>query len=340
MSTSQTVFLNDSAISFECSDNDTILRAALRQGIGFPYECNVGSCGNCKFELLTGTVSSDWPDAPGRSEKDKSRNRHLACQCRALGPVTVKVRTSEKYRPVHPPQKATARLISKRQITHDIAEFSFELDEPVPFESGQYALLQLPGVTGPRAYSMSNAGSHGSRVEFQVRKTPQGAGTHVLFEGIKSADAVGFDGPYGMAFLRKESTRPIICIAGGSGLAPMISIARDALSDPVRKDQQLHFLYGARMPEDVCGLDMLQPLAHWTTAGHYHAAVSGLAPDQSTPVGMYRGFVHELLDSLHGPDLAMHEIYFAGPAPMAQALLKLLIDRNVPTEQIHFDQFY
>ena len=81
--------------SFPCAENDTLLRAALRSGIAFPYECNVGSCGNCKFELLDGVMSSCWPEAPGLSDKDRARNRGLGCQSKPTGPLQIKLRTSD-----------------------------------------------------------------------------------------------------------------------------------------------------------------------------------------------------------------------------------------------------
>ncbi len=326
--------------SFFCAADDTVLRAALRHGIAFPYECNVGSCGNCKFELIEGQVSTLWPEAPGLSEKDKQRNRWLGCQTRALGDLQIKLRTGDKYRPIHTPVRTSARLVSSRTITHDISEFGFELVQPMTFASGQYALVQLAGVTGPRAYSMSNAGVSGTALAFQVRRLPQGAGSTALFEQLRVGDAVEIDGPYGMAYLREHAARDILCVAGGSGLSPMVSVARGAFASAPLAPRQLHFVYGARLPADVCGQDMLQVLPGWRERGSYHAVVSGLDREAPLPEGLARGFVHDMVDQAYGDRLADMEIYFAGPALMAQSLLKLLIARKVPMDQVHFDQFY
>ncbi len=334
------VHLTGTDQSFPCASDDTVLRAALRQGIAFPYECNVGSCGNCKFELIDGRVSSLWPEAPGLSDKDKQRNRWLGCQTRAQGDLHIKLRTQDKYRPLHTPVRSSARLMSSRAITHDISEFSFELAQPMTFASGQYALVQLAGVTGPRAYSMSNAGASGTALSFQVRRLPQGAGSTVLFEQLRVGDAVEIDGPYGMAYLREDAPRDILCVAGGSGLSPMVSVARGAFASAPLAVRQLHFVYGARGPADVCGQDMLSVLPGWPERGSYQAVVSGLDADAPMPEGLARGFVHDWVDQAYGERLAEMEIYFAGPALMAQSLLKLLIARKVPMDQVHFDQFY
>lgn len=334
------VHLTGTDQSFSCAADDTVLRAALRQGIAFPYECNVGSCGNCRFELIEGQVNTSWPEAPGLSEKDKQRNRWLGCQTRAQGDLQIKLRTGDKYRPIHTPVRSSARLISFRAITHDISEFSFELAQSMNFASGQYALVQMAGVSGPRAYSMSNAGASGTALSFQVRRLPQGAGSAALFEQLHVGDAVEIDGPYGMAYLREDAPRDLLCIAGGSGLSPMVSVARGAFASAPLAARQLHFVYGARLPADVCGQDMLQALPGWGERGSYQAAVSGLDADALLPEGLARGFLHDLVDQHYGDRLADMEIYFAGPALMAQSLLKLLIARKVPMDQVHFDQFY
>ena len=94
------------------------------------------------------------------------------------------------------------------------------------------------------------------------------------------------------------------------------------------------------MPQDVCGEDLLTVLPGWSERGTYQAVISGVPETEPLPVGTLRGFAHDAVDSLYGDRLAEMEIYFAGPPLMAQSLLKLLIDRKVPMDQVHFDQFY
>ncbi len=336
-----TVQISATDQSFTCAPDDTLLRAALRSGVGFPYECNVGSCGNCKFELIEGSVTNNWPEAPGLSDKDRLRKKALGCQSCPTSDVQIKLRPGDHYRPVHAPLRTSARLVCTRALTHDISEFRVELAQPMAFAPGQYALVQLPGVTGGRAYSMSNYESAATQtLEFQVRRVPQGKGSAALFDQLQSGDSVQIDGPYGMAYLRTQAPRDILCIAGGSGLAPMVSIARGAFATPALQTRKLHFVYGARAPQDVCGQDMVSTLHGWSERGTYHAALSGLDAAQALPAGQLRGFLHEAVDQLYGGQLPSMEIYFAGPPLMAQALLKLLVERKVPMEQVHFDQFY
>jgi toluene monooxygenase electron transfer component len=336
---SQRVQIAGSELSFSCQSGDTILRAALREGLAFPYECNVGSCGNCKFELLEGEVNTSWSEAPGLSEKDKLKNKWLGCQTHAVGDLQIKLRTADKYKPVHTPLKTEAWLRSSRAITHDLSEFRFELAEPMAFSSGQYALLQMSGIQGPRAYSMSTQGGSAKFVDFQVRRTPDGVGSSALFN-LPLGERVEIDGPYGMAYLREDAPRDILCIAGGSGLAPMVSVARGALNSPKLQKQRLHFVYGARTTRDVCGLDMLEALDDWSARGHYQAVISGTTTDAPLQANQLQGFAHDAVNEIWGDRLAEMEIYFAGPPLMAQSLIKVLVDRKVPMDQVHFDQFY
>ncbi len=332
------VRLAGAELEYACDADDTLLRAAQRAGLGFPYECNVGSCGNCKFELLEGEVATAWAEAPALSDKDRQRKRHLGCQSRPLSDCLIKLRPAAHYLPPHRPRRVAAVLRGRRDITHDIAEFQFELEAPLPFEPGQYALCALPGVRGARAYSMSNtaAADGGGSWHFQVRRVPGGAGSAALF-ALQVGQAVQLDGPYGMAWLKRDVPRDILCMAGGSGLAPMISIARAAMVEPTLAARRLHFIYGGRTPADLCGRDMLMLLPGWGVRLSYQGFVS-----QTQPAGSPHevAFVHEAALRLHGPQLPQMEVYFAGPPLMATAVQRMLLDAGVPPQQQHFDQFY
>lgn len=334
------IHLAGSDINFVCRADDTILRSALRAGIPFPYECNVGACGNCKFGLTEGSVNMQWSGAPGWTEKDRQKGRYLGCQASPTSDCAVNVRTAEQYAPIHLPARLTGTLVGRRVVTHDIEEFHFRLEHEMRFEPGQYALLHMAGVTGARAYSMSNV-ADGSRVlHFQVRRVPDGRGTAVLFEKLRIGTSVEIDGPYGMAYLRRDVLRDILCIAGGSGLAPMISIARGAMAEPTLADVQLHFLYGARTPSDICGNDLLEILPGWKKRLHFEAAVSTPLADAMPSWKGHRGFVHDMAKERFGTKLAEMEIYFAGPPAMGSAVQRMLAELKVPNHHVHFDQFY
>ena len=325
---------------FTCAEDDTILRAALRAGIGMPYECNVGSCGTCKIELVSGEVTSNWPGAPALGERDVARRRVLGCQSRPNGDCVVKARPAAQYISQCAPQRFRATLTDVRELTHDLREFRFQLAQPVDFLPGQYALLHFPGVDGPRAYSMSNLAADDARWDFQIKRTPNGAGTGALFDRVSIGEQLQIDGPYGLAYLRADVQRDIACIAGGSGLAPVVSIARGVAANPAMDGVKVHLFYGGRTARDICGEDMLQALPGYGERFFFHPVISMPDDAHSQHWQGKVGFVHELALEVLGTTLAEHEIYFAGPPAMAQAVQKMLMQEKVPGGQVHYDAFY
>lgn len=324
----------DGGPAFECADDDTILRAALRAGHGFSYACNVGACGNCRFELKDGAVAHLRDDAPAWTDRDRKRGRWLGCQARPDGDCLIKVRLDPALAPAHPPARRTGRFVGVEVLTHDISEFRFAIDGDDAFLPGQYALIEPSGVSGGRAYSMCNLGGEGVW-SFQIKRVPGGAATTALFDALAEGDTVALDGPYGHAFLREDAPRDLVLVAGGSGLSPMISIARAAATSSALAERRIQFFYGGRTPRDIAGETLLAALPNWGTRHSYTAAISDDAPDWSGP----RGFIHDVVrEAMH--DLASHEIYFAGPAVMASAMQQMLNEAGVPRDQVHFDEFY
>jgi toluene monooxygenase electron transfer component len=333
------ITLTNANLAVDCTD-DTILRAALRQGLGFPYECNVGSCGNCRFDLIEGEVAHDRVDAPAWTDRDRQRKRYLGCQSRPLSDCKIKVNLRDHYKSLHKPVRTEARLFETEDVTHDIREFRFRLADPAPFLPGQYALLYVPGVTGGRAYSMCNITDDGAEWHFQIKLVPGGAATPRLFRELGLGDTIKVDGPYGMAYLREDAPRDVLCLAGGSGLSPMISIARGFAQSEKLAGRHLHFIYGGRGARDICGEPMLQCLPGYGERIFYHPAVSAPENDPETTWTGRVGFVHAVAQEMHGEKLPEFEVYFAGPPPMAEAVQKMLVEMKVPQAQAHFDQFY
>ncbi len=265
----------------------------------------------------------------------------LACQSRPKANCVVKVRADDQYKPHHQPRRFAATLKGTRDLTHDIREFRFHTSDPVAFLPGQYALLSLPGVAGLRAYSMSNIATGDGMWEFMIKRVPNGKGTAALFDRVAIGERITIDGPYGLAYLRTRSPRDIVCIAGGSGLSPVISIARGVAADPAMASRKLHFFYGGRGPQDVCGEDMLRALPGFGERLFYYPSISMPELDVDHTWRGRVGFVHKVAEEALGASLPNYEFYFAGPPPMAQAVqLMLLQQHKVPQQQIHFDQFF
>ncbi len=326
-------------IAFPCAASDTITRAALRAGVPLLYECNTGSCGSCKVELVSGGIDSLRPDSPALTERDRGKHRILGCQARPTSDCAIEARVDPAAALVAAPRPIEATLTGFRDLTHDLREFDFGLRLAAPFDPGQYALLHLPGVAVGRAYSMSNTAGRACW-QFQIKRVPGGVATGVLFDRLQVGDRVVIDGPYGHAYLRTDAPRDVVCIAGGSGLAPVLSIARGVAEAPALHGRHVHFFYGGRTPQDICGEDLLAEVPGLRGRHTYIPVVS--APEL-IPAGAWRGhtgFVHEAAARVLGHDLSGYEYYFAGPPPMALAVQQLLMQAKVPHVQMHFDRFF
>jgi toluene monooxygenase electron transfer component len=327
------------APGFACEAGDTLLRAGLRAGLGMPYECNAGSCGTCKVELVAGEIASLRPDAPGLAERDRARNRVLACQAQPRTDCSIKVRLRPENVPSHRPARFIATLLGSRDLTHDMREFRFSAKGAPGFLPGQYALFYLPGLPVPRTYSMSNIDDGSGEWHFVVRRVPGGVGTVTLFDHVPMGSGIALDGPYGLAYLRPESPRDLVLIAGGSGLAPILSIARGAVADPRLAGRRIQVFHGVRSQRDRCAGADLAALPGFGERLFFREVLSE-ADAQGEPWTGLAGWVHDHAREFIGGRWADYEYYFAGPPPMAEAVQRMLIEARVPFPQVHFDRFF
>jgi toluene monooxygenase electron transfer component len=173
-----------------------------------------------------------------------------------------------------------------------------------------------------------------------IRRTPEGKVSNALFE-LAPGSGIELDGPYGLAYLREDSKRDIVCVAGGSGIAPMVSIldgARD--SDSVRHVGAWLF-YGGRGPSDVPAIDRILAAHHFERGLEWHPVISVPALAEGGNWGGEVGFVHDLLPHKLPKPLPEYEFYFAGPPPMIEATVRLLVvGHKVPVTQLHYDRFF
>jgi len=330
--------LADSDLTIPCEQPDTVLRAALRSGIGFPYECSSGGCGSCAFELLAGELTELWSSAPGLSLRARERGLRLACQSAPAGDCLIKVRSKAECVPPVVPRRHIATLVRARPLTHDISEFQLRTEAAAEFLPGQYALLDIAGVAGSRCYSMSNLANTEGDWHFIVKRVPGGAATNILFDQLSPGAQIGLDGPYGMSYLRTDSARDIVCIAGGSGISPVMSILRAAVREPRLAGRTLSLFYGGRSPRDICstGLISEDPILRGRVICHEAISDPACTDDWTGS----RGFIHEIVQSKVGDRIRDLEFYFCGPPPMINALQRMLIiDHKVPAAQLHFDRF-
>ncbi|SAL68681.1 oxidoreductase FAD-binding subunit [Caballeronia udeis] len=326
----------DTEYSYFCEPGENILRAGLRAGIGIPYECNAGGCGSCKIELVTGEIEDLMPAAPGIRARERKRNRVLACQCTPLTNCEIRTRVAPEFIAPVPSLRFEARFVASRDITADIREFVFAAVGPSCFLPGQYAVLNLPSLHRSRAYSMSNQPNKAGEWGFMIRRVPDGLVSNYLFDVLKIGDSIYIEGPLGLAYLRPHTSRDIVCVAGGSGLAPVVSIVNAQQSGEPGPGTRWLF-YGGRGPADIPEFGQLI-LTGTPTRVHTSVSVAALAAGAG-----WRGdvcFVHELLERNLPAPLATYDYYLAGPPPMIEVLVRMLVAQKVSLGSIRYDRFF
>ncbi len=333
--------IKNSENQFDCDEQDTILRAAIRSGIKIPYECNSGGCGSCKFDLIEGKVLSTWDAPPGLSPRDIRKGKRLACQYKPVTDCEIAFGEDHSDTPDYIPQRRSVTYVGQRKLTADMSEFHFKDNFPARFMPGQFAMLTLPGVAGDRAYSMSNNSNEMGDWTFIIKKMPGGSGSDFLFNKLKQGDSIKLDGPYGLSYLRPEIERDVVCIGGGSGLSPMMSIARAMTTNGQYKNKKIIMFYGGRAPADICTPQLVSEMDANGEQLSCHNVTSDVELSAEQGWDGECCFVHEYVEKILGSSIPDFDFYFCGPPPMTAAVQRLLmIDYKVPFEQIHFDRFF
>ena len=334
------------AREFECEPGEKILHAGLRSGIELPYECGTGTCGTCKARLVSGRVESEWPEAPG-SRYLKDPADLLMCQCVAREDCALEVGVLKSGDAAVPaPGTLRGRVRDRRRLTHDVAAFDVELDRPLDFAAGQFALLTVPGIAGARAYSMVSFERAARRLTFVVKKKPGGAVSEWLLGDEVEGTPVGLFAPLGHATFHPGLRKHVLCIAGGSGIAGMMSILACAGEAGHFAEWDGHVFFGVRSERDRFFLDELHalqarhPARLTVTVALSDEDVPASLPGAHPGLAFTRGLVHAVAGDRMKGRFADVRAYVAGPPPMVDASLRLLLrEARLSPADIRYDKF-
>jgi toluene monooxygenase electron transfer component len=333
----------------EADPGETLLAAALRQGVTLPYECATGTCGTCRGRVMEGEAEMAWAEAPGAAKLKRERGDCLLCQTRITTDAVVRVPT-DKARRVNGatvmPAHRRGRLEAPRHLTHDVMEFALALDAPMRFEAGQFVIVEAPGLTGARAYSMVNFAHETDRAVFVVKRKPGGGFSDWLFGGNVEGAGLRVFGPLGSATFHEGEGRNILCIAGGSGIAGIMSILDRATAAGHFARHRGDVFFGVRTLADGFYLDALAGFVERaggnlsvTLALSHEDAGDGPHPDHPG-IRLDTGFVHEAAARAMAGRYDAPLGYVAGPPPMVDAAIRLLITQGkLPVSDIRYDKF-
>lgn len=334
---------------FDCQEGERVLYAGLRCGLALPYECATGTCGTCKARVREpATIEELWREAPGNAYLKPERGEFLMCQARANTDceIAIPANLTRNDNGTVPPRAVPGVLANPRLLTHDVMAFDAELAEPMDFEAGQFVVVEVADVPGFRAYSMVNYERGTKRLSFVVKKKPDGVFSEWLFgNDIAGVEAQIF-GPLGKAIFDPEERKNVLCIAGGSGVAGMMSILDRGCQEGYFANHTGHLFFGVRTLEDAFFVDELAAFAaaypdtlKVTIALSEEDAPASDAPGNGA-LQFATGFVHAVASEHLSVGCDDAVAFVAGPAPMVDGALRTLImDARMPAKFIRYDKF-
>ncbi|MGV2290807.1 benzoate 1,2-dioxygenase electron transfer component BenC [Trinickia sp. YCB016] len=315
-----------------CRENETLADAAYRHQINIPLDCRDGACGTCRNFCESGHY--DLPESSYIEDAltaDEAAQGHvLACQTRPRSDCVIRVPASSAACKTGVSHHG-GTLASVEQLTESTIHFSIDVDEPgkLGFLPGQYVNVEIPGSELTRSYSFSSPPG-ASRVSFVVRNVPNGRMSQYLAEHAKPGEKIGFSGPYGSFYLR-EPTRPILFLAGGTGIAPFLSmldvLAANEGAQPVR------MVYGVTNDVDLVSIEQLDDAACKIQNFVYRTCVADAASAHPR-----KGYVtgHVEPEWLNGGDV---DIYLCGPVAMVEAVQGWLRETGVTPANFYYEKF-
>ena len=305
-----------------------LLDVLRENAVPISYSCMSGRCGTCRCKVTQGQVQHSGPEN-GRPEMDQDAYV-LACQSVLTDSCTIEIPDMDEV-VVHPAKIIKGTVLAIEELTHDIRRLRIKPAKPMAFSPGQYATLQFtPDLIRP--YSWAGL-PNDDEMEFHIRQVPGGRVTDYVFSSLKVGDAVRISGPMGTAYLRQKHSGPMLCVGGGTGIAPIVSIVRGAMAADMHNP--VHVYFGVRSQEDSYDLERLRRLAqeHGNMSLHVVVATGPVSHDQRS--GLVTDAIQQDL-----PALKNFVGYFCGAPAMVEALSSLAQSLGMPLDNIHADAFY
>jgi NAD(P)H-flavin reductase/ferredoxin len=330
------VRLEPSGLSFDAAPDEALLNAALRQGIPLRYGCRHGNCSSCKYLVTEGEVDFGKASPYSLSEREREDGWALLCCARALSDLVIRVdeEAGDRLRPVIPPAEFAATVSANQQVTRSLHRLRLRLDRPFDFYPGQFLEVEVPGHPGEwRSYSMASSPSRGEEVDLVILRIPGGMFSSRLGD-LEPGSPLQARGPYGASYLR-DGKEPILLVAGGSGIAPMMSILEFAAerSDP----RPITFFYGARTAADLPLQREIAALQRRPIDLRYRPALSEPTAEcrWEGPIGMIAQVIQREL-----ADASPFDAYICGPPPMCDSVSVILAAKGLSEGHAFLDRFF
>ncbi|MFO1415222.1 MAG: CDP-6-deoxy-delta-3,4-glucoseen reductase [Burkholderiales bacterium] len=328
------ITIKPSGHAYRCEDGDTVLTAAMRADLMLPYGCRNGACGTCKGKILSGQVDYGAHQASTLTDEEKRKGLALFCCAKPTSDLTIEVREVRRAGDIQI-KRLPCRIESIDKVAPDVAIVRLKLpaSERLQYLAGQYVDFLLKD-NKRRSFSLATPPEDDSLLELHIRHIPGGFFSDALFTQYKGREILRFEGPLGSFYLREDSDKPIIFLAGGTGFAPIKAIIEHALHH--KMDRQMVLYWGVRSLTD---LYLPQLPATWQAAHPNFSFIPVLSepkPEDAWPGRT--GFVHQaVLQDF--PSLAGFQVYACGAPAMIDAARRDFGARGLPEDQFFADSF-
>ena len=331
------ITVQPSARTFTAEVGESILAAAIRQGIGMPYGCKDGACGSCKCRKIEGSVVHSAHQSKALSDDEEASGLILSCCATAQSDVVLESRQVTQAGALQI-RKMPTRVSLLEKKSHDVMLLRLQLpaNENFAYHAGQYVEFMLQGGVR-RSYSMANAAHTQTEcggLELHIRHLPGGQFTDHVFSVMKEKDILRIEGPYGGFFLREDSDKPIVLLAAGTGFAPLKAIIEHMQFKGITRPTTLY--WGGRRPQDIYLDAWVQARLLQMPQLRYVPVVSDAQPGDAW--SGRTGFVHRaVLQDL--PDLSPYQVYACGAPVMVEAARTDFAQAGLPEAEFFADAF-
>lgn len=327
-------------IEIEVDEEETVLNAAFRQGVSLTHGCREGQCGACKSFLLDGDLEMAKYSTFALPEYESDEGYVLLCRSHVYSDAEIELINYDEdiLRLGIPIETYQATIEAIEPLTHDIRRLVLHMSDPekkLKFNAGQYVSIRVPGSDEYRAFSMANTPRTTDRLEFIIKIFPGGLFSSLLDSGFTIGQELELKGPYGVFMLREKEPADIICVGGGSGMAPLWSLLQDMAERGI--ERRVTYFYGARTRKDLFYLDRLHELEQQLPGFRFIPALS-MATEEDQWEGE-AGLITDVLDRHLAEDQMHTQAYLCGPPPMIDAAIPVLMSKGISEDRIFYDKF-
>lgn len=334
-----TVRFEPVGVELEVEEGEWILDAAFRQGIAVPHGCREGQCSSCKCVLLEGDAEVEDYSTFALPDYERDSGHILLCRSYAFSDLTIELLNFDEdlLRRAIAVKAFDGVLSAITPLTHDTRMLEVQLEQPMKFWAGQFVEICVPAAGVTRSYSMASTQSSPSKLEFIIRKYPDGAFSSLLDTTLEPGTELTIKGPFGTCFRREGQSGPMILVGGGSGMSPLWSILQDHIESG--EQRPIRFFYGARTRSDLFFLEKFAAISASLADFEFIPVLS--QPTVEDAWTGETGFVHEALERILHMQKLLGEVdaYTCGPPPMIDAVLPVLQRLGVALDHTHVDRF-